>query len=113
MLSLRSQTARERGCCPDRSTATPTSPIQAIQSATINAADLIGHPELFGSITAGTSTTLSTGRAEELLFSLNDCDHVPLCNRFDLGLTQSGEIGGLGGLYSPRKLDVMPLQVLL
>jgi imidazolonepropionase-like amidohydrolase len=30
-------------------------PMQAIQSATVNAADLIGHSELFGSITAGKS----------------------------------------------------------
>src|SRR5271166_1433626 len=30
-------------------------PMQAIQSATVNAADLIGHPELFGAITAGRS----------------------------------------------------------
>ncbi len=33
-------------------------PMQAIQSATINAADLIGHPELFGSITVGKSADL-------------------------------------------------------
>lgn len=33
-------------------------PMQAIQSATINAADLIGHPELFGSITVGKSADI-------------------------------------------------------
>jgi imidazolonepropionase-like amidohydrolase len=33
-------------------------PMQAIQSATVNAADLIGHPELFGSITAGKSADI-------------------------------------------------------
>jgi imidazolonepropionase-like amidohydrolase len=33
-------------------------PIQAIQSATVNAADLIGHSELFGSITAGKSADI-------------------------------------------------------
>jgi imidazolonepropionase-like amidohydrolase len=33
-------------------------PMQAIQSATINAADLIGHPELFGSIAAGKSADI-------------------------------------------------------
>jgi imidazolonepropionase-like amidohydrolase len=33
-------------------------PLQAIQSATVNAADLIGHSELFGSITAGKSADI-------------------------------------------------------
>ena len=33
-------------------------PMQAIQSATVNAAELIGHPELFGSITAGKSADI-------------------------------------------------------
>ena len=33
-------------------------PMQAIQSATVNAADLIGHAELFGSITAGKSADI-------------------------------------------------------
>ena len=33
-------------------------PMQAIQAATINAADLIGHPELFGSIKAGKSADI-------------------------------------------------------
>jgi imidazolonepropionase-like amidohydrolase len=33
-------------------------PMQAIQSATVNAADLIGHPELFGSIAAGKSADI-------------------------------------------------------
>lgn len=33
-------------------------PMQAIQSATLNAADLIGHPELFGSIAAGKSADI-------------------------------------------------------
>jgi imidazolonepropionase-like amidohydrolase len=33
-------------------------PMQAIQSATVNAADLIGHTELFGSITAGKSADI-------------------------------------------------------
>ena len=32
--------------------------MQAIQSATVNAADLIGHSELFGSITAGKSADI-------------------------------------------------------
>lgn len=34
------------------------SPLQAIQSATVNAADLIGHPELFGSIKPGKSADI-------------------------------------------------------
>ena len=33
-------------------------PLQAIRSATVNAADLIGHPELFGSIKAGKSADI-------------------------------------------------------
>ncbi len=33
-------------------------PMQAIQAATVNAADLIGHAELFGSITAGKSADI-------------------------------------------------------
>jgi imidazolonepropionase-like amidohydrolase len=33
-------------------------PMQAIQAATVNAADLIGHPELFGSLSAGKSADL-------------------------------------------------------
>jgi imidazolonepropionase-like amidohydrolase len=33
-------------------------PMQAIQAATVNAADLIGHPELFGSLTAGKSADI-------------------------------------------------------
>ena len=33
-------------------------PMQAIQAATVNAADLIGHPELFGSIAAGKSADI-------------------------------------------------------
>ena len=33
-------------------------PMQAIQAATINAADLIGHPEVFGSISAGKSADI-------------------------------------------------------
>ena len=32
--------------------------MQAIQAGTINAADLIGHPELFGSITVGKSADI-------------------------------------------------------
>jgi len=33
-------------------------PLQAIQAATVNAADLIGHSELFGSVTAGKSADI-------------------------------------------------------
>jgi imidazolonepropionase-like amidohydrolase len=33
-------------------------PMQAIQAATVNSAELIGHPELFGSITAGKSADI-------------------------------------------------------
>ncbi len=41
-------------------------PMQAIQSATVNAADLIGHPELFGSISAGKSADIIAVRGDPL-----------------------------------------------
>jgi imidazolonepropionase-like amidohydrolase len=41
-------------------------PIQAIQSATVNAADLIGHSELFGSIAAGKSADIIAVKADPL-----------------------------------------------
>jgi imidazolonepropionase-like amidohydrolase len=41
-------------------------PMQAIQSATVNAADLIGHPELFGSITAGKSADIIAVKGDPL-----------------------------------------------
>jgi imidazolonepropionase-like amidohydrolase len=41
-------------------------PMQAIQSATVNAADLIGHSELFGSITAGKSADIIAVSADPM-----------------------------------------------
>jgi imidazolonepropionase-like amidohydrolase len=41
-------------------------PMQAIQSATVNAADLIGHPELFGSISAGKSADIIAVKGDPL-----------------------------------------------
>jgi imidazolonepropionase-like amidohydrolase len=41
-------------------------PMQAIQSATANAADLIGHSELFGSITAGKSADIIAVKGDPL-----------------------------------------------
>jgi imidazolonepropionase-like amidohydrolase len=41
-------------------------PMQAIQAATVNAADLIGHSELFGSITAGKSADLIAVKGDPL-----------------------------------------------
>jgi imidazolonepropionase-like amidohydrolase len=41
-------------------------PMQAIQSATVKAADLIGHSELFGSITAGKSADLIAVQGDPL-----------------------------------------------
>ena len=41
-------------------------PMQAIQSATVNAADLIGHSELFGSITAGKSADIIAVAADPM-----------------------------------------------
>jgi imidazolonepropionase-like amidohydrolase len=41
-------------------------PMQGIQSATVNAAELIGHPELFGSITAGKSADIIAVKGDPL-----------------------------------------------
>jgi len=41
-------------------------PMQAIQSATVNAADLIGHSELFGTISAGKSADIVAVRGDPL-----------------------------------------------
>ncbi len=41
-------------------------PIQAIQAATVNAADLIGHAELFGSIAAGKSADIIAVKGDPL-----------------------------------------------
>jgi len=41
-------------------------PMQAIQAATVNAADLIGHSELFGSITAGKSADIIAVKGDPL-----------------------------------------------
>jgi imidazolonepropionase-like amidohydrolase len=41
-------------------------PMQAIQSATVNAADLIGHPEVFGSISAGKSADIIAVRGDPI-----------------------------------------------
>jgi imidazolonepropionase-like amidohydrolase len=41
-------------------------PLQAIQSATVNAADLIGHSELFGSISAGKSADIIAVKGDPL-----------------------------------------------
>src|SRR5258708_23818368 len=41
-------------------------PLQAIQSATVNAADLIGHSELFGSIPAGKSSDIIAVKGDTL-----------------------------------------------
>jgi imidazolonepropionase-like amidohydrolase len=41
-------------------------PMQAIQAATVNAADLIGHSELFGSIAAGKSADIIAVKGDPL-----------------------------------------------
>jgi imidazolonepropionase-like amidohydrolase len=41
-------------------------PMQAIQAATVNAADLIGHPEVFGSISAGKSADIIAVKGDPL-----------------------------------------------
>ncbi len=50
-------------------------PMQAIQSATLNAADLIGHSELFGSITAGKSADIIAVNGDPLA-DIRELEHV-------------------------------------
>jgi imidazolonepropionase-like amidohydrolase len=50
-------------------------PMQAIQSATVNAADLIGHSELFGSITAGKSADIIAVNGDPLA-DIHELEHV-------------------------------------
>jgi imidazolonepropionase-like amidohydrolase len=53
-------------------------PMQAIQAATVNAADLIGHSELFGSITAGKSADIIAVKGDPLadIHALEQVDFV-------------------------------------
>jgi len=50
-------------------------PMQAIQSATVSAADLIGHSELFGSITAGKSADIIAVGGDPLV-DIRELEHV-------------------------------------
>jgi imidazolonepropionase-like amidohydrolase len=50
-------------------------PMQAIQSATVNAADLIGHSELFGSIAAGKSADIIAVKGDPLA-DIHVLEHV-------------------------------------
>jgi imidazolonepropionase-like amidohydrolase len=50
-------------------------PMQAIQAATVNAADLIGHPELIGSITVGKSADLIAVHGDPLA-DIHALEHV-------------------------------------
>ena len=50
-------------------------PMQAIQAATVNAADLIGHSELFGSITAGKSADIIAVSGDPL-GDIHELEHV-------------------------------------
>ncbi len=50
-------------------------PMQAIQAATVNAADLIGHSELFGSITAGKSADIVAVNGDPLV-NIRELEHV-------------------------------------
>ena len=50
-------------------------PLQSIQAATVNAADLIGHSELFGSITAGKSADI-VAVAGDPLGDIHVLEHV-------------------------------------
>src|SRR3984957_5987851 len=50
-------------------------PMQAIQSATVNAADLIGHSELFGSITAGKPADIVAVSGDPLA-DIRELEHV-------------------------------------
>ncbi len=50
-------------------------PMQAIQSATVNAADLIGHPELFGSIFSGKSADIIAVKGDPLA-DIRELEHI-------------------------------------
>jgi imidazolonepropionase-like amidohydrolase len=50
-------------------------PMQALQAATVNAADLIGHSELFGSITAGKSADIIAIKGDPLA-DIHTLEHV-------------------------------------
>jgi imidazolonepropionase-like amidohydrolase len=50
-------------------------PMQAIQAATVNAADLIGHSELFGSIAAGKSADIIAVGGDPLI-DVRELEHV-------------------------------------
>jgi imidazolonepropionase-like amidohydrolase len=50
-------------------------PMQAIQAATVNAADLIGHSELFGSVTAGKSADIIAVSGDPLA-DIRELEHV-------------------------------------
>ena len=50
-------------------------PMQAIQAATVNAADLIGHSELFGSITPGKSADIIAVNGDPLA-DIRELEHV-------------------------------------
>src|ERR1700704_6183584 len=50
-------------------------PMQAIQAATVNAADLIGHSELFGSIAAGKSADIIAVSGDPLA-DIRELEHV-------------------------------------
>jgi len=50
-------------------------PMQAIQAATVNAADLIGHSELFGSIAAGKSADIIAVKGDPLA-DIHALEHV-------------------------------------
>jgi imidazolonepropionase-like amidohydrolase len=50
-------------------------PMQAIQAATVNAADLIGHSELFGSITPGKSADIIAVSGDPLA-DIHELEHV-------------------------------------
>jgi imidazolonepropionase-like amidohydrolase len=50
-------------------------PMQAIQAATVNAADLIGHSELFGSISAGKSADIIAVQGDPIA-DIHELEHV-------------------------------------
>ncbi len=44
-------------------------------------------------------------------FLLNNCDHTPFGNRLDLGCGERRKINELDGLYAPRKVNVVLIQI--
>jgi len=72
-------------------------PMQAIQSATVNAADLIGHPELFGSIAAGKSADIIAVDGDPLA-DIRELEHVRFVMKGKRARLQAGRLSAASSL---------------